>query len=171
MKLVGTSKASRQIRREEREIIPEPGGQLAIDFHDSEPGFGGYKCLMLITDRWTGFMWDYYLTDHTAETILSALEGLFANHPPPTAPTPTNSTTGGAQTGQSSSGGQRRALPMLRKTTRRRINPRAVSRMIRSQSLRIPRLLIKRINLRGTRRECPDRGKDTLQEGYSQQQF
>ena len=73
----GTSKAKRQIRREPREYNHEPGLQLALDFHDNIEGLGGYKCLLLITDRWSGLMWDYYLTDHTSASILTALKDLF----------------------------------------------------------------------------------------------
>ncbi|KAF7173426.1 hypothetical protein CNMCM6106_007498 [Aspergillus hiratsukae] len=73
----GTSKAKRRIRREPREIEEEPGIQLALDFHDYDTGYGGYKCQLLITDRWSGFMWDYYLTDHKSETILAVLKHLF----------------------------------------------------------------------------------------------
>ena len=53
-----------------------PPVQLALDFHDKE-GYGGYKCLLLITDRWSGLTWDYYLSNHKSETILAALEHLF----------------------------------------------------------------------------------------------
>ena len=73
----GTSKAKRRIRREPREFKQEPGIQLALDFHDSEEGYGGYKCVLLITDRCYGLIWDYYLTNHKSETILAALEHLF----------------------------------------------------------------------------------------------
>ena len=40
-------------------------------------GYGGYKCLLLVTDRWSGLSWDYYLTDHKSATILAALQHLF----------------------------------------------------------------------------------------------
>jgi len=77
----GTSKAKRQNRREPREFIEEPGAQLAIDLHDHKEdgiGLGDYKCLLLITDRWSGMMWDYYLTDHKSASILTALKDLFS---------------------------------------------------------------------------------------------
>jgi GAG-pre-integrase domain len=50
----GMAKAKRRIRREPREFKEEPGAQLALDFHDYLEGYGGYKCLLLITDRWSG---------------------------------------------------------------------------------------------------------------------
>jgi hypothetical protein len=57
----GTSKAKRQIRRSLREISEGPGKRIAIDFHDFEEDEDKYKSLMLITDRWSGYMWDFYL--------------------------------------------------------------------------------------------------------------
>ena len=61
------------ISRRNQELV-----QLALDFHDHEDGgHGGYKCQLLITDRWSGLMWDYYLTDHKSNTILTALMHLF----------------------------------------------------------------------------------------------
>ena len=74
----GMAKAKRPIRREPRGFKEEPGVQLALDFHDYLDGYGGYKCLLLITDRWSGCSWDYYLTDHKATTILAALNHLLA---------------------------------------------------------------------------------------------
>jgi Reverse transcriptase (RNA-dependent DNA polymerase)/GAG-pre-integrase domain len=74
----GMAKAKRRIRREPREFKEEPGVQLALDFHDYvDDGYGGYKCLLLVTDRWSGLSWDYYLTDHKSATILAALQHLF----------------------------------------------------------------------------------------------
>ncbi|XP_044723699.1 integrase core domain-containing protein [Hirsutella rhossiliensis] len=68
----GTAKLKRQIRREPRET-PPPGERLAVDFHDLEPDQLGYDSMMLITDRATGFAWDYYLQDRRAETINASL--------------------------------------------------------------------------------------------------
>jgi hypothetical protein len=59
----GISKAKRQIRRFLREISEGlgPGKRIAIDFHDFEEDEDNYNSLMLITDRWSGYMWDFYL--------------------------------------------------------------------------------------------------------------
>ena len=48
-----------------------------MDFHDFEEGYHGYKYLLLITDRWSGLAWDYYLKDRTFESITAALSHLF----------------------------------------------------------------------------------------------
>ena len=32
---------------------------------------------MLITDRWAGLVWDFYLQDRTAQSIITALDALF----------------------------------------------------------------------------------------------
>ena len=74
----GTSKAKHKIRRVPGEIEEEQGVRLAIDFHDFETSsISGFKCLMLVTDRYSGVLWDYYLTDRKQETILHALQHLF----------------------------------------------------------------------------------------------
>jgi GAG-pre-integrase domain len=73
----GLSKAKRQIRREPRDICEGPGLHLAVDFHDYELGYGGFTSQMLITDRWSGCMWDYYLQNRTAKSIIIAFKHLF----------------------------------------------------------------------------------------------
>jgi hypothetical protein len=61
-----------------RDIKQEPGAQLVIDFHDFEQSsIGDYKYLILVTDRYTRLIWDYYLPNHQGETILAALKHLF----------------------------------------------------------------------------------------------
>ena len=73
----GTAKTRRQIRREPRERGSRPAQRLAVDFHDFEEGRGGYKNLMLISDRYSGLTWDFYLEDRTAQSIINALSYLF----------------------------------------------------------------------------------------------
>jgi Pol polyprotein len=72
-----TSKIKRQIRREPRELTEGPGERLAIDFHDFQEGLGSYTSLMLITDRCSGLIWDYYLQDRTANSIITCFNSLF----------------------------------------------------------------------------------------------
>jgi hypothetical protein len=74
----GTSKAKRTIRRYPRHIEQLPGVRLALDFHDFEASsINNFKCLMLVTDRYSGLIWDYYLSDRQQGTILLALQHLF----------------------------------------------------------------------------------------------
>jgi hypothetical protein len=51
----------RQIRREPRKPLEGPCKRLAIDFHDFEKEVEGYSSSMLVTDRWSGYIWDFYL--------------------------------------------------------------------------------------------------------------
>jgi hypothetical protein len=39
------------------------GARLAIDFHDFEESIGNYTSVMLVTDRFSGYIWDFYLQD------------------------------------------------------------------------------------------------------------
>ena len=73
----GRSKAKRQIRRQPRELYEGPGLHLAADFHSYELGHRGFTSQMLVTDRWSGFIWDYYLQNRTAKTIIAAFKHLF----------------------------------------------------------------------------------------------
>uniref|UniRef100_A0A0D2XSC0 Integrase catalytic domain-containing protein n=1 Tax=Fusarium oxysporum (strain Fo5176) TaxID=660025 RepID=A0A0D2XSC0_FUSOF len=71
----GMAKVKRQVRRQIR-VPPEKAGiRLAIDFHDMS-GDPGYTSAMLVTDRYSGYIWDYYLPDRTAPTLIGALEHL-----------------------------------------------------------------------------------------------
>ena len=72
----GQSKAKRQIRRAPKDLHEGPGYRLAIDFHDFKPGMG-FTSLMLVTDRWSGLVWEYYMSNRKAETIITALRHLF----------------------------------------------------------------------------------------------
>ncbi|KJZ68491.1 hypothetical protein HIM_12117 [Hirsutella minnesotensis 3608] len=73
------TKIKRQIRRTPRETDSfNPGERLAVDFHDFERDGEGYNSLLLVSDRNTGFCWDYYLTDRTTETVIATLAKCFA---------------------------------------------------------------------------------------------
>lgn len=73
----GLAKIRRQIRRQPRDTGNEPGERLAIDFHDLPRDSEGRNSVMLITDRWSGFIWDYYLVERRAGAIILALKHLF----------------------------------------------------------------------------------------------
>lgn len=73
----GVSKAKRQISRKPRNTENAPGLRLAIDFHDLDEDHEGRSSVMLVTDRWSGYVWDFYLTDRKADTVKTALEILF----------------------------------------------------------------------------------------------
>jgi Reverse transcriptase (RNA-dependent DNA polymerase) len=74
----GCAKAKRQIRREPRDRPEKAGTHLAIDFHDFEQSSNGYTSVMLITDRFSGYIWDFYLQNRQARTITDALRWLFS---------------------------------------------------------------------------------------------
>jgi hypothetical protein len=72
------AKAKRQIRREPRRLDDGPGRRIAIDFHDMDGDEDGFGSSMLITDRWSGYIWDFYLTERTAVAIIATLD-MFLN--------------------------------------------------------------------------------------------
>jgi hypothetical protein len=67
----------RQNRRAPRSLADfRPGEKLALDFHDFEPDEEGYDSLLLIVDRVSGWMWDFYLQDRRTDTVIAALDNL-----------------------------------------------------------------------------------------------
>lgn len=75
----GISKAKRQINRKPRDHSEGPGLRLALDFHDFNQGYSSYKYLLLVTDRWSGLAWDYYLKDRTTGSIITAISYLLGS--------------------------------------------------------------------------------------------
>ena len=69
----GLAKVRRRTRRQQREFKEDLGERLALDFHDYEPDSEGFKTLLLISDRWSGHAFDFYLKDHTTASIKEAL--------------------------------------------------------------------------------------------------
>ena len=71
----GRSKSKRLIRRAPREIHEGPRERVAIDFHDYEDKSNTKeKTQILIIYRATRFLWDFYLKNHTARSIVQALQ-------------------------------------------------------------------------------------------------
>jgi hypothetical protein len=71
------SKIKRQISRRPRQFTQGVGERLAVDFHEYTQGYEGFKHLMLVTDRWSGLVWDFYLTDRKGKTLVEAFDGLW----------------------------------------------------------------------------------------------
>lgn len=72
----GRAKTKRQIRRTARLSTEGPGERLAIDFHSYEEGSSTKeKSQMLVTDRFSGLIWDFYFKDNRlAKTIINFID-------------------------------------------------------------------------------------------------
>jgi hypothetical protein len=70
----GIAKMKRQERREPREEVSRPGVRVSIDFHDFERGLGGYTSVAIITDRATGYTWDYYFEHRRDHALLTMMK-------------------------------------------------------------------------------------------------
>jgi hypothetical protein len=67
----GRSKSKRLIRRAPREIHEGPEKRVAINFYDyKDRSNTKEKTQMLIMCRATGFLWDFYLKNYAARTIV-----------------------------------------------------------------------------------------------------
>lgn len=73
------SKIKRQVHRRPRDVGHKPGDRLAIDFHDLSPNPEGRSSVMLVTDRWSGMIWDYYLYTRASTEVKAALQDLFSH--------------------------------------------------------------------------------------------
>ena len=71
------AKAKRQVSRVARPVPQAVLERVAIDFHDFVEDDGGFRRLMLCTDRYSNFSWDFYMTDKKPETIEKALREFF----------------------------------------------------------------------------------------------
>jgi hypothetical protein len=69
----GLGKARRRTRRSPRKFTEGLGERLALDFFDFEQDSEGIKVLLLVTDRWSGFVFDLYLKDKSALSIKAGL--------------------------------------------------------------------------------------------------
>ena len=74
----GLAKMKRQIQRVPRHPDPElpPGDILAVDLHPFEADKKGFSHLLLVTDRATGFIWDFYLERVNSSLIRRTLNYL-----------------------------------------------------------------------------------------------
>lgn len=78
----GCSKAKQRVSREPREHPTRAGDVLALDFFEFSNDGKGYVQVLLITDRYSNYIWDIYLQDKKGATIISHLEFFFGllNH-------------------------------------------------------------------------------------------
>ena len=67
----GISKIKRKVDRSPRDT-GKLGQRIALDFHDFELASDNSHYLALFTDRCTGMIWDYYLPDRKAPTVISS---------------------------------------------------------------------------------------------------
>lgn len=70
-------KMKERIRRAERKKADGPGLRIAVDFFAHEVGRGGFKYLVLFSDRWSGYRWDYYLAH--GSTDATSIIAVFAD--------------------------------------------------------------------------------------------
>jgi hypothetical protein len=72
------AKTKRQISQAPRQNNKGPGERIAIDFHLYKEGsFTKEKSQLLVTDRYSGFLWDFYFKDNRlGKSIIHFLDTL-----------------------------------------------------------------------------------------------
>ena len=68
------TKIKRQEHHEARKPSAIPRDRISINFHDFPKGISGYTSYAIITDRCTGFIWDYYFANRQEESLLIMLK-------------------------------------------------------------------------------------------------
>lgn len=68
----GMTKLTRQISRAPRYHDEGPGLRIAVDFTHLNPDAEGFDSLMLFTDRWSGYIWEFYLQNRTQKNLCIA---------------------------------------------------------------------------------------------------
>ena len=66
-----------QIHYQAYECPEKAGSRLALDFHDFELDKDSYNSVILITDCYSGYIWDFYLKNQTRANEVQALKQLF----------------------------------------------------------------------------------------------
>ena len=74
----GQAKVKRRVNRAERHRGQRRVERIAMDIHDLRGGYEGSVALLLFTDRYSGLMWDYYLSNKSAESLLECITHLSA---------------------------------------------------------------------------------------------
>jgi hypothetical protein len=74
----GLGKARRRPHRQPRDREElKPGDRISLDLHEVESGRQDFRYQLLATDRFSGMMWDYYLANREADSIVKALTHLY----------------------------------------------------------------------------------------------
>ena len=74
----GQAKVTRKVSTVFRPRGTRRAERIAMDIHDLHRGYDGSIALFLFTDRFTGYMWDYYISNKSAETLLQCIYHLIA---------------------------------------------------------------------------------------------
>ncbi|KAL8310867.1 hypothetical protein RB597_001710 [Gaeumannomyces tritici] len=70
----GKGKLKKQVSRRPRPTPTEPGSRLALDFIDVAKERDGFRSVLLITCRMTGLIWDFWMPNREAETVIQAAD-------------------------------------------------------------------------------------------------
>jgi hypothetical protein len=71
------TKIRKQIRRAPRESNESSKKRIAVDFHDYAPGINEYIFQMILTNRATGYVWDYYFVIRKSADLIRIFDAFF----------------------------------------------------------------------------------------------
>jgi hypothetical protein len=71
------TKIRKQIRRTPRKSDENPGERIAVDFHNYAPGINEYTFQVILTNRATGYVWDYYFVIRKSADLIRMFDAFF----------------------------------------------------------------------------------------------
>jgi hypothetical protein len=71
------AKIRKQIRRAPRKSDENPGKHIAVDFHNYASGINEYTSQMILTNRATGYVWNYYFVTRKSANLIRMFDTFF----------------------------------------------------------------------------------------------
>jgi hypothetical protein len=71
------AKIRKQIRRAPKEFNESPGERIAVNFHNYAAGINEYISQMILTNRATGYVWNYYFVTRKSAGLIKMCDTFF----------------------------------------------------------------------------------------------
>jgi hypothetical protein len=76
-KACALAKIRKQIRRAPREFNESLEKRIAVNFHNYAPGINEYTFQVILTNRATGYVWDYYFVTRKSADLIRMFDAFF----------------------------------------------------------------------------------------------
>jgi hypothetical protein len=76
-KAYALAKIRKQIRRAPRKSNENSGKRIAVNFHNYAPGINEYTSLVILTNRATSYVWDYYFVTRKSANLIRMFDAFF----------------------------------------------------------------------------------------------
>jgi hypothetical protein len=76
-KACALAKIQKQIRRAPRKSDESLGKRIAVNFHNYAPGINEYTSQVILTNRATGYVWNYYFVTRKSADLIRIFDAFF----------------------------------------------------------------------------------------------